>query len=337
MSQLSPAWGRAGKSDLSISLSGGADSTACYLYLLESGVIERFEAAGSRVVRVFMDTGWELPETYAYLDTLEARFGPIQRIATWAPGPDEAPPVGYAHLEPLWVTPGRCMDPALWALAKDFEARIGRYCPMIRLILQWRKVPTSVRRWCTADLKQRPVIGFLKTLQDPINAIGVRAEESRARAAQLPWEWSDDYDAHIWRPIHAWTKQDRIDIHARHGLAPNPLYLRGQGAGRVGCRVCVSSGKADLRWIAEYFPETIDLLRELEATLEAIGSPRQEAGAGSPRWFTLSREGKDWMVPVDQAVKWAKTERGGRQFPLFKPVTDPGCSAWGLCEFGGEK
>lgn len=321
-----------GAKDLVCSLSGGADSTAMYLHLVETGFIDEWQAAGGRVFRIFMDTGWEMNETYSYLDRLEQTIGQISRIATWVPGPNEEKPAGYAHLECVWKTPGKVMDADRWALARVFEARLGRYCPMIRLILQWGKVPTSVRKWCTADLKMRAAAGFMASLDAPLNAIGIRAEESRKRAAQPQWEWSDDFDSWTSRPIKWWSKADRIAIHSRFGLAPNPLYLQGQGAGRVGCRVCVNSGKDDLLWIEEFHPDTLGVLHDLDVVLASIPTKREEAGAGSPHWFTLMKNGKSTMVPIEEAIMWAHTERGGRTMSLFPRVKDPGCSAWGLCE-----
>ena len=101
---MSPAEAIANGSDLSVSLSGGKDSTATYLHLLDSGTLDAVEKAGGKVYRVFADTGWELPATYAYLKELEERFGKIHRVATWGPGPNEAPPAGYDYLEPRWKT-----------------------------------------------------------------------------------------------------------------------------------------------------------------------------------------------------------------------------------------
>lgn len=326
-----------GQGDLVYSLSGGGDSTATYLYGLESGLNDAWEKAGGTVRRVFMDTGWETEETYDYIDRLEDAFGAVDRITTWVPGPNEAPPAGYALLENVWKAPGKTMEADRHALALLFEARLGRYCPMIRLILHWGKFPTSVRKWCTADLKLRPVIAYLAALDNPVNIIGVRAEESAKRAAQPAWEWAEDYDAWIWRPIKWWSKQDRIDIHTRFGWRPNPLYLRGTGARRVGCRVCVNSGKEDILWIEEEIPDSLGILADLEDVLSTLETPRELPGAGSPRWFTLSRDNEDWMVSVAEAVTWAHTERGGRQMSLFKPHKDPGCSAWGLCEVNLER
>lgn len=327
---------RMGSGDLLVSLSGGADSTATYLHLLETGLLDDWERAGGRVLRAFMDTGWELPETYAYLDTLEARLGKIHRLATWVPGPGEAPPEKYDFMAPIWQTArggnGGAMDADRFALARVFEARLGHYSPMVRLILQWGKVPTSVRRWCTADLKAKPVTAFLATLNDPVNVIGIRAEESAPRAKAPAWAWSDDYDCWVWRPIKWWTKADRVAVHQRHGLAPNPLYLEGEGAGRVGCGVCVHSGKRDLRWLAGHHRTFLEILGDLETALGGLDTAAKRAGAEAPYWFTLATSGEQTGVPLATAIEWAHTERGGRQFPMFRQSADPGCSAWGLCE-----
>lgn len=53
------------------SVSGGKDSTALMLALREAEVPFR---------AVFADTGWEAPETYAYLDTLRTLIGPIDVV-----------------------------------------------------------------------------------------------------------------------------------------------------------------------------------------------------------------------------------------------------------------
>lgn len=54
-----------------ISLSGGKDSTALWLYALEQGV---------ELMPVFADTGNEHEKTYEYIDYLERQLGPIRRI-----------------------------------------------------------------------------------------------------------------------------------------------------------------------------------------------------------------------------------------------------------------
>jgi 3'-phosphoadenosine 5'-phosphosulfate sulfotransferase (PAPS reductase)/FAD synthetase len=52
-------------------VSGGKDSTATALALVEAGIPHR---------RVFADTRWEAPETYDHLDMLRAKLGPIDVV-----------------------------------------------------------------------------------------------------------------------------------------------------------------------------------------------------------------------------------------------------------------
>jgi 3'-phosphoadenosine 5'-phosphosulfate sulfotransferase (PAPS reductase)/FAD synthetase len=87
------------------------------MHLDETGFLDAWQAGGGRVLRIFMDTGWELPETYRYLDQLEGRFGKIHRLATWVPGPGEAKPDGYDFMAPVWVDKNHAMDGDRWAMA----------------------------------------------------------------------------------------------------------------------------------------------------------------------------------------------------------------------------
>lgn len=329
---------------LVISLSSGKDSTATALHLEESGVLDRHVQAGGVVKFAFWDTGWEFDEAYDYLDTvLEPRFGHIDRAALWVPGPGEALPLGYDHLEPLWATPGKTMAADRWVLAQIFEARMGRYSPMIRLLLHKAVFASSRRRFCTDELKRRVARGYLERQDDPCNALGLRAEESPARAALPDVEFAADWDCWLWRPILRWTREDVIAIHQRHGLAPNPLYLQGAGAGRVGCGPCVNTGRQDMRWLLDQHPERIELLADLEHVIAGIeDAPWRGNALGAPSWFQLAREEggevKARCVPVAEYVAWAISEpRKGGQVAMFPNHEPPGCSIWGLCEVPREK
>mgnify|MGYP003334754980 FL=1 len=320
--------------DVLVNLSGGKDSTATWMHLEQSGFLQAKREQGWRVVFAFADTGWELPETYAYLEKLEKLVGKIHRVATWVPGEGEAPPSGYDLLVPQWATAGKCLPADRAALARRLEARLGRpYSPLVRLMVAWANVPTTQRRWCTEDTKMKPLVGLLATLNNPINVIGVRAGESADRAAQPVWEWSEAHDAFVWRPIHDWTVEQVIELHRASGVDPNPLYLQGSGSGRVGCAPCVYASKADLRWLVQHQRLRLEILGEIE---EEIG----KLNGRSPRWFSLRKVVEDSdgarvaavPVPVSQAAEWAQTQRGGRQLGLFLPEEAPGCVAWGMCQ-----
>lgn len=127
-------------------------------------------------------------------------------------------------------------------------------------------------------------------------------------------------EAWHYRPILKWSVNDCFEIMKRHGVKPNPLYK--MGFARVGCFPCVNCRKAELRLIAEQFPEHIRRIK----VWESIVSDASKLGKST--FFTIEngREGiSDW-------VEWAKTDRGGKQFMLDLEETKTCQSVYGLCE-----
>jgi 3'-phosphoadenosine 5'-phosphosulfate sulfotransferase (PAPS reductase)/FAD synthetase len=219
--------------------------------------------------------------------------------------------------------------------------------------------PSRVRRFCTQDLKVLPMAKFLRGLgEDVVNAVGVRHEESPKRAKMPEWEYQEGFDAEVWRPIIDWTQQDVVNIHARHGLRPNPLYIA--GLSRVGCWPCIMATKADLRAIAILDPGRISVLRALEVEVGNAARERRMArgepmdGWTPPTWFQARTDdrrivGGERMRgtglfpcwPIDRVIEWATTAsgRGASHRPGVEQVelfgADPwarGCARWGLCE-----
>lgn len=246
--------------------------------------------------RVFMDTGWEHDDTYEYLrEILPAKIGPIH-----------------------WLRPRLQME---------------------ELIIKKGMFPSRMRRYCTQELKVFPMRDYIRTLQDAgaevVNTVGIRAGESEARSKMPEWEWQDGFDCEVWRPLIRWSEQDVIDIHIRHGLRPNPLYLR--GAERVGCWPCIYARKDEVRLIAQTDPARITRLRVLEQRVGEIAraraTERGESLAHDPCWFQDRSGGTGETWPIDKAVEWSLTSRGGRQFEMFTADSrDAGCMRWGLCE-----
>lgn len=241
--------------------------------------------------RVFANTEWEHPLTYKYLR------GELTRII----GPID-----------------------------EVKCEKGGFADRV---LAKGTFPGRLRRWCTEELKTKPLALYLLALDSPINAVGIRGAESSARAAMPRWEYWKAGDCDVWRPLKAWTEQDVIDIHAAHGLLPNPLYLK--GARRVGCWPCIFSRKSEIRQVAELTPERIDEIRDLEAKVKEIAMARHEAAGtepilGWPAMF-VDKGRRQIPVPIDKAVEWSRTARGGKQLLLLE-TEPPGCVRWGLCE-----
>jgi len=261
-----------------------------------------------------MDTGWEHPRTYEYIaHDLPAVIGPITIIKA-----------------PL---------------------------TMVELVLKRGMFPSKRRRFCTQELKVFPMMRHLADLQDAvgdvINTVGIRHGESKARSKMPEWEWSSGFDCEVWRPLIRWTEDHVIEIHQRHGLVPNPLYL--QGATRVGCWPCIYARKSEIRLIADIDPSRIDLIRSLEEKVAIAAAYRyaekgetfESLGYVKPAWFQapvsnrtevecehdgpegylpqgcprcngtgvyVKRSGEPWSI--DRVVAWSRTDYGGKQMRM---------------------
>ena len=260
---------------LVVSVSGGKDSTAMALWLIEQGLQDRCHW-------VFADTKWEHPSLYKYIEYLEKIIGPIDRAeSSKFPGgiPDLARKKGFF--------PGRML------------------------------------RFCTTELKVKPITEYLQQFDNPINCVGIRAQESRSRAALDMWDNGGPMQIDTWRPIIEWGVEDVIAIHNKHGVRPSELYLREQyPATRVGCYPCIYSRKNEIAAVAKNDPWRIDEIRQLEKEIGSTFFHREAASAS----------GSD-MAQIDEVVAWARTSHGGKQFQLLD-IGQPGCRMWGLCDIG---
>jgi len=264
---------------------------------------------------VYLDTGWENAATYEYLrEYLPSVIGEI-----------------------TWLTPAVKVPESLTGFVDEIEGMLGHESAMVRLILKKGMFSSRVRRFCTQGLKVFPIMEYLRAIDgEPVNVVGIRRAESKARSQMAEREWSDSYDCDVWRPLVDWSVQDVIDIHTRHGVIPNANYLN--GARRVGCWPCIFAAKKEIRHIADSDPDRIAVVERLEAIVGdlaearaiAKGTTLEAKGHTRPTWF------QTWAI--GDVIKWAKTKHGGRQYELFAPPSrEFGCMAWGLCDMGDDK
>jgi 3'-phosphoadenosine 5'-phosphosulfate sulfotransferase (PAPS reductase)/FAD synthetase len=266
------------------SISGGKDSAAMGLYLLEKEIPH---------IRVFMDTGWEHQLTYEYLDNiLEPKLGPITRIRS-----------------------------------ADFNG-------FPDLCLRHGMFPSRLRRSCTEELKMKPFVAFVeryRTLNpsvDIVNAVGIRRGESIKRSTLEEWDFSERLDSEVWRPLIDWDEQRVYDIHKKHGLPPNPLYLK--GASRVGCWPCINARKKEISLLES---DRVALIRNLEMRVADVQRQMfwREQTTSNPTLFQapirLSNGARPCM-PIDEIVQWARTPLRYEEF--FEE--EPSCVRWGVCE-----
>lgn len=199
--------------------------------------------------------------------------------------------------------------------------------------------PNRVTRFCTEELKIKPMQRYLTALVDGplfsrapdiVNAVGIRRAESKARSEMPEWEWSNGFDCETWRPLVEWSSADVLAIHERHGLALNPLYAL--GASRVGCWPCIHARKSELAMIAKVDPKRIGVIADQESALNAAALARAtETGKPfAPRTMFSFHGGdsKHYPLPIYQAIEWSYSPRGE-----FQPAgAAEGCMRHGVCE-----
>lgn len=201
-----------------VSVSGGKDSTALYLW-----AVDQFGPLGFRAV--FADTGHEHPVTLNY----------VRNLHLMAKGP-----------EVEWVK-------ADFTEKVKAKGRTPSGIPFLDL-WHWKgRAPSAKAQFCTEHLKLRPILAWLKENQGDREAImytGIRAGESERRSKMPEREWAEIYDCYTERPLLRWTEEQVFEFLKAKGVPPNPLYLN--GFGRVGCYPCIHARKSELARLEEW-------------------------------------------------------------------------------------
>ena len=277
------------------------------LWLREQGLEET-----NPLYYVYADTGWEHEDVYRYLEEV---------------------------IEPL--------------LGDRFHRVKSKKYPggMRELVTTKGAFASRKMRFCTDELKKKPIRDFIREVATehdllPINAVGIRAAESKARSNMLEWEPGSILGAKLcewtWRPLITYTIAQVVELHTRHNIPPCSLYLRDQyPSKRVGCWPCLMSRKQEIKAVAITSPERIKEIAQLEEVvaeratvrLEKRGETFESLGLNKPTFFQ-AKDGSGECWPIDKVVKWSKTVYGGTQYELFLPAdeSERGCQMWGLCD-----
>ena len=112
--------------------------------------------------------------------------------------------------------------------------------------------------------------------------MGMRAEESAARAKKTPWKRSDRNSKagrswFDWLPVFDLTEAQVFDVIRAAGQSPHPAY--GMGMSRLSCVFCIMASRADLRTAARLQPA---LYRRYVLLEERIGHTLSPTGVPLP-------------------------------------------------------
>ena len=152
------------------------------------------------------------------------------------------------------------------------------------------RFPSASIRWCTSSAKRGPIERELRRYLKAhpqfggrlVNAMGMRAEESAARAKKTPWKRSDRNSKagrswFDWLPVFDLTEAQVFDVIRAAGQSPHPAY--GMGMSRLSCVFCIMASRADLRTAARLQPA---LYRRYVRLEERIGHTLSPTGVPLP-------------------------------------------------------
>lgn len=138
--------------------------------------------------------------------------------------------------------------------------------------------PSSTARYCTSDQKTSQVAKLLTRLVAEadlgrpmriLNCLGIRAQESPARAKKVPFgrDNASNGKRHVdrWLPIFDWTTEQVWDAIRASGLRHHPAYDAGMP--RLSCVFCVLAGERELVLAARLNPALASEYAALEARI----------------------------------------------------------------------
>lgn len=143
--------------------------------------------------------------------------------------------------------------------------------------------PDAKRRWCTSDHKRGPIRKEMtrivthlresgKVLRRPVrllNIMGLRAEESAARARRPPLSLdatasNGRREVYNWHPIHNWTTTQVWRRIEQADLEVHPAYA---DMTRLSCRFCVLARRSDLIAAVRLNPDYAAQHAEVESAI----------------------------------------------------------------------
>lgn len=138
-----------------------------------------------------------------------------------------------------------------------------------------KKFPSSSCRQCTSDLKRDPIYKWIRNnVSEPIiiNAMGLRADESRNRAAKRVFSFNKRLSTKVinyqrkrtafdWLPIHTWTTDEVISYLGDKDIELHPAYSY---LPRFSCRLCILMRTKDIVAVYHNDRPAFDMVSDLE-------------------------------------------------------------------------
>ncbi|MDT8992815.1 phosphoadenosine phosphosulfate reductase family protein [Curvibacter sp. APW13] len=280
-----------------VGFSGGKDSLACVLHLLELGVPrERIELHHHLVDGRESEQMMDFPVTEAYCRAVAAYLG-IPIYMSWKVGGFEGEmtrlnqPTGPTRFE----TPdGEVVQTG----GESNKVGTRRKFPQTSASLQ--------SRWCSSYLKISVCAATINGQDRFLNkrtlvVTGERAQESSSRAKYANFE-PHRTDARAgrlkrqvdhYRPVHAWTEQEVWAIIERFAIRPHPAYAAGYG--RLSCALCIFGNRNQWATGRHILPRQFEKVRAYEAEFGVTIHRKHDV-------LTLANEGTPYSTATPSLI-----------------------------------
>lgn len=247
--------------------SGGKDSVACFLWLLDQGIpVEKIELHHHLVDGKEGSELMDWPVTPDYCTRFAAAFG-VRLTESWKQG-------GF---EREMLRNGTPTAPVHFYTPSGEKREIGGVGPLgTRRKFPQVSADLSVR-WCSSYLKigvgESYIVNSPEFRQGKTLVLtGERAEESAARARYKVFEphrsdnrngvkvrrWVD-----VYRAVHGWKEAEVWDIMRRYGVNPHPAYHL--GLSRTSCMACIFGSPQQWAMLREHMPRHFRVIADYEA------------------------------------------------------------------------
>jgi 3'-phosphoadenosine 5'-phosphosulfate sulfotransferase (PAPS reductase)/FAD synthetase len=312
-----------------LAFSGGKDSLACLLRLIELGVSpDRIELHHHHVDGREGSTLMDWPCTTGYVAAVARHFG-LRLSESWRQG-------GF---EREMLRKDERTAPVVFVDSAGQRRSIGgqRGALSTRRRFPQTSADLSVR-WCSAALKIDPGAAWLR--HEPrfdncgpiLFVTGERAAESAARSRypEVERHRADNRHGHRvrrhidhWRPVHRLSTPEVWAMLERHRIRPAPPYYL--GFARMSCAACIFGGPRQWATLRQLDPQRFERIAQYERdfgyTIHRSRSVDELANATAPYAIAephismaLSRTW-DWPIQLDPWIRPLGADNGDERGP----------------------
>jgi len=245
-----------------VAFSGGKDSAACVVALLEAGFpADRLELWHHEIDGRESEALFDWPQTTDYCRKFAAAFGLKLRFS-WKVG-------GFERELNRNETP---TAPTRWEREDGTIGETGGKGPKGTRGLLPQVSPDLKVRWCSAYLKID--VGAAMLRNEPrfaeartLFVTGERREESSSRSKYMEFEkdrtWSNKRTVVRCRPVLDWGEEEVWEALRRWGIRPHVAYRA--GFSRLSCAFCIFGNDDQWATLLEMFPDVFEKVERYEA------------------------------------------------------------------------